>query len=274
MADAGLVVGADRAVAAGAAVSPVGLSRPRVPDRDAMDAILLVLRTGMQWNALNVTGVCSSSSAHRRFQEWERAGVFHEIWRQGLLEYDEVVGIDWSWLAADGAMTKAPLGGPKTGPNPTDRAKRGRSVRSSREGAGVPVGLDARRREPQRPQAAEGHARLDPDRASRADPRAARRASASTRPMTTPKSAISRSSTASRRTSAPAARRSTDKARTPGWRARRWVVEAVPLVAEPQPRDPDPLVKEGREPPRPPPTRQRPDRVQEGAPRHVAAQPG
>ena len=72
------------------------------PIRDAMDAILLVLRTGMQWNALNATGVCSSSSAHRRFQEWEQAGVFHEIWRQGLLDYDEVVGIDWAWLAADG----------------------------------------------------------------------------------------------------------------------------------------------------------------------------
>jgi hypothetical protein len=96
-----------------------------------MNAILLVLRTGMQWNALNVTGVCSSSSAHRRFQEWERAGVFHEIWRRGLLEYDEVVGIDWEWLAADGAMGKAPLGGPKTGPNPTDRAKKGRNDRSS-----------------------------------------------------------------------------------------------------------------------------------------------
>ena len=110
---------------------PLGCHRPRVPNRDAIDAILLVLRTGMQWNALNATGVCSSSSAHRRFQEWEQAGVFHEIWRQGLLEYDEVVGIDWSFLAADGAMTKAPLGGPKTGPNPTDRAKKGRSGRSS-----------------------------------------------------------------------------------------------------------------------------------------------
>ena len=96
-----------------------------------MDAILLVLRTGMQWNALNATGICSSSSAHRRFQEWEQAGVFHEIWRQGLLDYDAVVGIDWAWLACDGAMTKAPLGGPKTGPNPTDRGKKGRSVRSS-----------------------------------------------------------------------------------------------------------------------------------------------
>jgi putative transposase len=96
-----------------------------------MDAILLVLRTGMQWNALDATGVCNSSTAHRRFQEWERAGVFREIWRQGLLDYDAQVGIDWSWLAADGAMSKAPLGGPRTGPNPTDRANGGRSARSS-----------------------------------------------------------------------------------------------------------------------------------------------
>src|SRR5947199_843881 len=109
-------------------VHPLGCHNPRVPDRDAMDAILLVLRTGMQWNALDATGVCSSSSAHRRFQEWERAGVFAEIWRQGLLEYDKTVGIDWEWLAADGAMSKAPLGGDKTGPNPTGRAKKGRNV--------------------------------------------------------------------------------------------------------------------------------------------------
>jgi putative transposase len=110
---------------------PLGTHRRGLPKRQVMDAILLVLRTGMQWNALDVTGVCNSSTAHRRFQEWERAGVFHEIWRQGLLDYDEQVGIDWSWLAADGAMTKAPLGGPKTGANPTDRAKGGRSARSS-----------------------------------------------------------------------------------------------------------------------------------------------
>jgi transposase len=97
-----------------------------------MNAILLVLRTGMQWNALDATGIANSKTAHRRFQEWERAAVFAEIWRQGLLDYDEQVGIDWSWLAADGAITKAPLGGSKTGPNPTDRAKKGRSDRSSR----------------------------------------------------------------------------------------------------------------------------------------------
>ena len=120
---------------------PLGCHRPRLPDRRVMDAILLVLRTGMQWNALAATAICNSSSAHRRFQEWERAGVFHEIWRQGLLDYDEQIGIDWEWLAADGAMTKAPLGGEQSGPNPTDRAKRGRNVRFSARRGGVPLGL-------------------------------------------------------------------------------------------------------------------------------------
>jgi putative transposase len=119
---------------------PLGCHNSRVADRDAMNAILLVLRTGMQWNALDLTGPASSSSSHRRFQEWRAAGVFHEIWRQGLLAYDKQVGIDWEWLAADGAMTKAPLGGPKTGPNPTDRAKKGRSARFSRRPQGYRSG--------------------------------------------------------------------------------------------------------------------------------------
>ena len=42
---------------------PLGCHRPRVSDRKAMDAILFVLRTGCQWNALKATGICSSSSA-------------------------------------------------------------------------------------------------------------------------------------------------------------------------------------------------------------------
>ena len=75
-----------------------------------MDAIFFVLRTGCQWNALRETTICSSSSAHRRFQEWVTAGVFAAFWRKGLLAYDAVQGIDWDWLALDGAMAKAPLG--------------------------------------------------------------------------------------------------------------------------------------------------------------------
>lgn len=65
-------------------------------DRRAMDAIFFRLRTGCQWNALSATGLCSSSSAHRRFQEWCAAGVFLELRRRGLTEYDMPKGIDWS----------------------------------------------------------------------------------------------------------------------------------------------------------------------------------
>ncbi len=97
---------------------PLGCHNPRVPDRAAMDAIFFVLRTGSQWGALSATGICSKSSAHRRFTEWVEAGVFHEFWRRGLLSYDGLVGIDWEWLSADGAMTKAPLGGEKNRPQP------------------------------------------------------------------------------------------------------------------------------------------------------------
>jgi putative transposase len=41
----------------------------------------------------------------------------------------------------DGAMTKAPLGGEKTGPNPTDRAKQGTKRNLPTEGHGLPIGL-------------------------------------------------------------------------------------------------------------------------------------
>ena len=92
--------------------------RPRMPDRKAMNGILFVLRTGCQWNALNETGICSSSTAHSRFQEWVKAGVFLKLWKMALHDYDELRGIDGSWQSMDGALTKAPLGGGKNRPKP------------------------------------------------------------------------------------------------------------------------------------------------------------
>lgn len=90
-----------------------GGGRPRKPDRVCMDAIFFVLRTGCQWNALDATAICPSSTAHDRFQEWVQGGVFLQLWKAGLLEYDDLKGIDWAWLSMDGAMTKSPLSGEK-----------------------------------------------------------------------------------------------------------------------------------------------------------------
>lgn len=91
----------------------LGGGRPRVPDRNCADGIFYVLRTGGQWEALNQTDLCAKSTAHDRFQEWTRAGVFLRLWQAGVERYDELQGIEWEWLSMDGAMTKAPLGGEK-----------------------------------------------------------------------------------------------------------------------------------------------------------------
>lgn len=88
--------------------------RPRMDDRQAMTAILYVLRTGLQWKALP-RSLGAPSTVHDRFQEWREAGVFRTLWRTSLEGYDEIRGIDWSWQALDGAMTKAPLGGKRNG---------------------------------------------------------------------------------------------------------------------------------------------------------------
>lgn len=118
-----------------------GGGRPRVPDRRCADAIFYVLRTGCQWEALTQTDLCAKSTAHDRFQEWVVAEVFLQLWHTGVTQFDELQGIDWHWLSMDGAMTKAPLGGGETGPNPTDRAKGGVKRSLLTEGHGVPIGL-------------------------------------------------------------------------------------------------------------------------------------
>jgi len=40
-------------------------------------------------------------------------GVFEQLWKLALEEYDEWKGIQWKWQSIDGATSKAPLGGEK-----------------------------------------------------------------------------------------------------------------------------------------------------------------
>lgn len=105
-----------------------GGGRPRTPDRECADAIFFVLRTGCHWKALDATRFVPGSTAHDRFQEWVKAGVFLKFWKAGLLEYDFFKGIDWKWLSLDGAMTKAPLGGGKDGAKSHRSRQKGRQA--------------------------------------------------------------------------------------------------------------------------------------------------
>jgi transposase len=111
-----------------------GGGRPRVPDRRCADAIFYVLRTGCQWEALNQTELCAKSTAHDRFQQWVAAGVFRHLWQAGVAQFDELQGIDWGWLSLDGALSKAPLGGEKNGPQSHRPRQRRRQAQSGDRG--------------------------------------------------------------------------------------------------------------------------------------------
>src|SRR6201993_3637052 len=114
--------------------------RPAQSDRQMLAAILHILRTGIQWNALP-RELGASTTVYDRFRLWERQGFFTQLWRSGLQEFDELVGLDWEWQSMDGVMTKAPLGGEATGPNPTDRGKSGTKRSQLCEGHGLPLAI-------------------------------------------------------------------------------------------------------------------------------------
>jgi putative transposase len=91
--------------------------RPPLAWRRVIDGIFYVLRTGCQWKAAP-KAFGSGSSLHRYFQALVKRRVFADLWAIALLEYDDLVGLEWKWQAMDGAMTKAPLGGGKNRAQP------------------------------------------------------------------------------------------------------------------------------------------------------------
>ena len=118
--------------------------RPRMNDRKAINECHLLCST--QWLSVESTSKkswCFKYQVHDRFQEWRKAdGVFKRMWIDGLLSvYDKKTGIDWKWQSMDGVITKAPLGGKSTGPNPTDRAKSGTKRSILVDGNGVPLSV-------------------------------------------------------------------------------------------------------------------------------------
>ncbi len=83
--------------------------RPRRDDRAIFDGLIFLARTGCQWAALP-RQYGPRSTVHERFSEWVASGALDRAWAVLLAEYDEAIGLDWSWQAADGCLVKAPFG--------------------------------------------------------------------------------------------------------------------------------------------------------------------
>ena len=77
----------------------------------------------------------------RRLRDWQRAGVWdliHFALLDWLARYDQ---IDWARAVVDSCSIRAVHGGDQTGPNPTDRAKRGSKRHLICDGRGVPLAV-------------------------------------------------------------------------------------------------------------------------------------
>ena len=85
--------------------------RPRRPNRDVLNGILWVLRTGAPWNDMPER-YPPSATCHRRFQEWNLSGVFEKVLQALARDLEERGGIDLSEGFIDGTFTPAKKGAP------------------------------------------------------------------------------------------------------------------------------------------------------------------
>ncbi|MCL6502125.1 MAG: IS5 family transposase [Pirellulales bacterium] len=99
--------------------------RPRVPNRTVLAVLWYVLVAGVRWKDVPRAFGGSGRTAHRRLQYWQKLGLFgslHQLCldalrRAGKLSADTVI--------LDSFQVRAHGGGELTGPNPTDRRKKG-----------------------------------------------------------------------------------------------------------------------------------------------------
>ena len=103
--------------------------RKRHDDRACLEGIILVLRTGMPWQALPTelgfgsgstcwrrfrawaqSGVPSGQTCWRRLDEWERAGVWAALLERLQRRLAEAERIDWSRAIVDASLVDAKWG--------------------------------------------------------------------------------------------------------------------------------------------------------------------
>ena len=88
--------------------------RRRLPDRQALEGILFVLRTGIAWRHLPLElGFGSGSTCYRRLDEWQQAGVWQRLHALLLAELRTVGEIEWSRAVVDSSHVQAKEGAPR-----------------------------------------------------------------------------------------------------------------------------------------------------------------
>jgi transposase len=119
---------------------PQGGGSTPVDDRAVFTAVVFVVTSGCAWRHLPPSFGVSVPTAHRRFTEWTKAGLWRRLHRAVLDELGSRVLLDWSRAVLDGASVRA-NGGPMTGPSPVDRGKTGSKIHVLSDRAALPLSV-------------------------------------------------------------------------------------------------------------------------------------
>lgn len=114
--------------------------RPYFNNRSIIEGIFYVLKSGCHWSLIpRYYG--AYQTIHRRYQELVRSDFFKKLWHEGLMILKKDGKLNLAHQSLDGCITKSPLGGKKTGKNPTDRSKLGTKRAIVVDQNGIPLGL-------------------------------------------------------------------------------------------------------------------------------------
>lgn len=83
-----------------------------IEGRAVFTAVVYVLTAGCAWRHLPAEFGVSVPTAHRRFQDWTRAGVWSRLHQKVLDAHGGAGGIDWSSVIVDAASLRAKKGDP------------------------------------------------------------------------------------------------------------------------------------------------------------------
>src|SRR6058998_464974 len=120
---------------------PYRTGRPPLPTIEVVETLRFFVREGVQWRELRAAaGRACGSTLRRRLDEWSATALLRRVHVALVRMVRAGPGAAAAWdVVIDSCSVRAKRGGELTGPNPTDRAKRGTKYHVVVASDGIPL---------------------------------------------------------------------------------------------------------------------------------------